>query len=95
MIDLQNIKIESGNVPQDIVDNLKTIFTTPKGTVPFDRNFGIDVSILDEPINLVQGRLTVEFIRNVKQYEPRTKIKEISFEMINNNVIPKVRIEAA
>lgn len=92
MINLDNISITGTN--KDIIDNLKTIFTTPQGTVPFDRSFGIDISILDEPINLAQGRLTVEFIKKVQLYEPRVKVKEVTFELDkNNNYLPKVRVE--
>lgn len=92
MIDLNNTDIEGTS--GDIIDNLKTIFTTPQGTVPFDRNFGIDISILDEPMNLAQTKLTVEFIRKVQVYEPRVKVREVTFILDeNNNYVPKVRVE--
>ena len=92
MIDLS--KMEITGTTSDIAKTLKTIFSTPQGTVPFDRNFGIDISILDEPSNLAQGKLTVEFARKVQLYESRVKVKEIIFSIDdNNNLIPKVRFE--
>ncbi len=92
MIDLTNTSI-SGTT-SEISNTLKTIFTTPQGTVPFDRNFGVDMSILDEPVNLAQGKLIVEFARKVQLYEPRVKIKEVNFVTDdNNNLVPKVRVE--
>lgn len=94
MIDIQSVQIQGTNLSSDVITTLTTIFTTPKGTVPFDRNFGIDISILDEPVNLAKGRLTVEFIREVQQYEPRASVKEVTFTLDeNNNLIPKVRVE--
>jgi phage baseplate assembly protein W len=92
MINLTNTSI-SGTT-SEISNTLKTIFTTPQGTVPFDRNFGVDMSILDEPVNLAQGKLIVEFTRKVQLYEPRVKIKEVNFVTDdNNNLVPKVRVE--
>lgn len=92
MIDLSSLTITG--TTSEIANTLKTIFTTPQGTVPYDRNFGIDMSILDEPINLAQGRLTVEFVRKVQLYEPRVNVKEVNFIADdNNNLIPKVRVE--
>lgn len=92
MINLTNTSI-SGTT-SEISNTLKTIFTTPQGTVPFDRNFGVDMSILDEPVNLAQGKLIVEFTRKVQLYEPRVKVKEVNFVTDdNNNLVPKVRVE--
>lgn len=93
MIDIQNVQID-GNITDDILDCLKNILITPAGTVPFDRNFGIDMSIIDEPLNLAEGKLIVEFTRKIQQYEPRVKIKQVIFSLDkNNNLIPKVSVE--
>lgn len=92
MINLNNTTI--AGTTSNIAKTLKVLFTTPEGTVPFDRNFGINMSILDEPINLIQGKLTVEFIRKVQIYEPRVKVKEVTFcSDDNNNLVPKVSVE--
>lgn len=91
MININNTVITGTTA--DVAETLKNIFTTPQGTVPWDRNFGIDMGILDEPINLAQGKLTVEFMKQVQLYEPRAKVKEVIFESNDNNLIPKVRVE--
>lgn len=97
MIDLHGIQIFDIGLTsnQEAIRNLKVIYTTPQGTVPFDRAFGIDISILDEPLNIAKGKLTVEFINKAKQYEPRVKVKEVLFviDSENGNIIPKVVIE--
>lgn len=95
MIDLEATTIE-GTVSYmpEVAETIKVIITTPKGTVVFDRNFGIDMTILDEPINLVQGLLIVEMIKQIQLYEPRVRVKEITFTIDeNNNLFPKVRVE--
>lgn len=92
MIDLEGTTI-TGTI-SEISETINTIITTPKGTVPLDRNFGIDISILDKPINLAQGLLTVEIIKQVQLYESRVSVKEVTFTPDeNNNLIPKVRVE--
>lgn len=78
----------------EISENINNIISTPEGTVPFDRDFGIDTSLLDEPINLAQGLITVEIIKKVQLYEPRVNVKEVIFITDDdNNLIPKVRVE--
>jgi len=92
MIDLNGTTVIG--TTSEISENINNIISTPEGTVPFDRNFGMDMSLLDEPINLAQGLITVEIIRKVKLYEPRVNVKEVTFESDdNNNLIPKVRVE--
>lgn len=97
MIDLNNVQIAdigaTGN--SEILRNLKIIYTTPQGTVPFDRGFGIDVSILDEPMNIAKGKLTVELINQTKKYEPRAIVKQVTFDIDidNSKITPKVVVE--
>lgn len=93
MINLDNTVI-TGTTSNEIIQNINNIITTPQGTVPLDRNFGIDISILDEAINLVPGKLTVELVKKIQLYEPRVKVKEVTFTADEyGNLIPKVRVE--
>ena len=46
MIDTSGVKIIFDAIGSDeILQNLRTLYTTPQGTVPFDRDFGIDFKI--------------------------------------------------
>lgn len=94
MIDIKSTIISSDNGDEDkeIIDNLKNIFTTPQGTVPFDREFGIDMSIVDDPVNIAKDEIIVEFIRKAQIYEPRAEIKEVTFLNNGDDLIPKVRV---
>ncbi|WP_297429328.1 GPW/gp25 family protein [Clostridium sp.] len=92
MINLNDVTITG--TTSEIAENINNIISTPEGTVPFDRNFGIDMSLLDEPMNLATGLITVEIIRKVQLYESRVSVKEVTFESDDNdNLIPKVRVE--
>ena len=48
---------------EEIHQNLRTILTTARGSVPLDRNFGIDMSVIDLPIPLYKAKLTEIFMR--------------------------------
>ena len=74
--------------------SIKNIDLSPAGTVPFDREFGIDYNLLDYPLPIAQGRLIVEYIEKTRKYEPRVSVKEVNFELNEDgNLIPKVVIE--
>jgi phage baseplate assembly protein W len=78
----------------EVIQNVRTIITTPSGTVPFDRDFGIDQSLLDLPIREARARLTVEYIEKIKAYEPRANIKSISFTANKHGQLtPKVVVD--
>lgn len=82
------------NAAQDTIDRIQRLFSTPAGTVPWDRNWGISTAVLDNPPAAVQGALLVEYIKKLKMYFPTLKISSISFSYSDNGskVIPKVVI---
>ena len=81
----------------EIRQNVRVILTTSVGTVPLDRDFGVDLSVLDKPINIAKTLLTVEYIKKIKKYEPRAKVQSVTFEhdALNGNFYPKVVIGLA
>jgi len=63
--------------PEEVLQNVRVILDTPKGTLPLDRNFGVDWSIVDLPIPVAFQRLKAEIVKAVEKYEPRAVINEI------------------
>ena len=97
-IDIQNAKIDfAATGPAEILRNVRMIITTLAGTVPFDREFGINTDFLDLPLSQAQGRLTIEYIEKIRRYEPRVKVEEVTFtqDPLNGVIIPKVVISFA
>jgi len=95
MINASDVEINfnaSGN--DEIYQNILVIFTTPAGTVTFDRDFGVDMSFLDAPLDLAKAKLTMEYINKVKKYESRAEVTEISFtiDASSGYLVPKVVI---
>ena len=50
---------------EEILQNIAMILTTSKGSVPLDRNFGIDMSALDLPLEMAQNICTAQIIEAI------------------------------
>ena len=64
---------------KQIVRNVQTILTTPLGTCPLYREFGLDVSYLDHPLDLAQNLFAVAAMEAVERWEPRVRVISVSF----------------
>lgn len=63
----------------DVLRCLRTLYSTPVGTVALDRNFGLDWSVLDLPTEIAKGRLTIEIIEKTRKYESRVDVVKVYF----------------
>ncbi len=70
----------SDNLPDDVLKRLEVLFATPKGSVVFDREFGLSPDIIDLPMNLARIRLTEDMHNLIKKYEPGYQLKEVLLE---------------
>ena len=84
-MDLSGIEISSkyGDSTEaerkEIIRNVQTILTTPLGTCPLYRDFGLDVSCLDHPLDLAQNLFAVAAMEAVERWEPRVQVTSVSF----------------
>lgn len=53
---VQGIDFAPTSEAAEILQNIRTIITTTKYSVPLDRDFGINADMLDLPINVAQAR---------------------------------------
>lgn len=91
--DPEIIDIAPKNDVNEILQNVRTILATTKGTIPLDRDFGIDGSVIDMPTMQAQAYLTNEIFQAIRRYEPRVSIDNITFDgEISGKLIPKVVI---
>lgn len=67
------------SIIEEVTQNVRTIISTLKGSVPLDRTFGIDGSIIDRPIQIAQAMMRQDIVNAIRQYEPRAVIVSISF----------------
>ena len=69
---------------EEILQNVKMILLTVKGTCPLDRNFGLPFDILDTPINK-SAAITAAVAKAINQYEPRARLKSLTFSVLFSN----------
>lgn len=79
------------NEHKEILQNVITICTTLKGSVPMDREIGVSPKIIDEPVNIARAKISSEIIDAVRKFEPRAKVTRLNFEEDENGEM-KVRI---
>lgn len=82
MIDAGNITIRfdyDSPEQEDISRCLRTLYATRKGSQPLDRNFGLDWSFIDKPLPVAQQEYAFEVIKKTREYEPRVKVKEVTY----------------
>ncbi len=82
-----------------VIQNVRTILATVRGTVPLDRTFGIDDTIVDTPAPVAQARLTGAVIEAVERWEPRVKVVKVTWVRLDNSetadgrMVPRVRVK--
>lgn len=91
------ILIEAGDVDDDtreeVYRNLQVLYGTETGEQALDRDFGIDIDILDNPQETAKALLTAEFVRKTEQYEPRVRVVKVEWTVNNakdGGIVPKV-----
>lgn len=88
------ITFQPATLAEEIIQNVRIIITTPKFSVPLDRNFGIDYSCLDKPQHIAEARLVEDIISSIAKYEPRAEVTGITFTANNDGLlIPKVQVK--
>jgi len=82
--------------PEDIMRCLRNLVLTPMGTVPLDREFGLDLNFVGLPIGTAQNLLAIELIDKVDRYEPRASVKEVELNTTTDGrITAKVVITSA
>lgn len=98
--DTRPLVIAPETVAEEVTQNVAVILATPKGSVPLDRDFGLDFNLVDKPEPRAKALMAVEIVRQVTRYEPRARVlavdwKETETEAMDGRLIPLVKIEVA
>ena len=64
---------------REIARNVQTILSTPLGTCPLYRDFGINVVMVDQPIDVAQNLYAVTVMEAVERWEPRVQVERVTF----------------
>lgn len=92
--DTVKVEFAPATIVEEVLQNVRTIVTTIKYSVPLDRGFGIDGEVVDLPVHVAQAKLTNEIFRAIRRYEPRAEIKGIRFEAnLDGRLVPTLEVE--
>lgn len=78
----------------DILEKCEFLLTLIKGTIPMNRDIGMDPGIVSQPLYIAQQMYTMSAIETIEKYETRAIVEEVQFETTAGagNMIPKVRL---
>lgn len=76
----QAIVIAPASEAAEVAQNVRMILTTPKGSVPLDRDFGLDFDVVDQPMPRARALMEVEIVEQVGRYEPRARVLAIRWQ---------------
>ena len=90
-----NIVFEKSLTRHDAISRQLTILLgTRAGEQALDRNFGLDWSFLDQPLEVAKAMLSAEIITKVSKYVPTVAVSNIEYTADNNgNLTPTVSVE--
>jgi hypothetical protein len=78
----------------EIFQNIKFIVLTEYFSVPLDREFGMDYSMVDKPMRVAEAIFAQEVAMKISLYEPRAQFREINYkeDMLSGKLAPSIRI---
>lgn len=97
MIQIDGVKVVMNSeyeiaLRQEILEKVLFLLSCVKGTIPYNREIGLDPDIISVPPYIAQNLYTVSAIDLIEQFEPRASVEEIIFEIAadSGNFYPKV-----
>jgi len=86
-------ELEPRTLEEEVKQNIRFLLSTPKGSVPLNREFGISLELLDNPTPVAKQRLIAEIISAIERWEPRARVTKVWFEEDESGkLVPRVDI---
>lgn len=76
----EDVSFQPSSEREEILQNVRTILATRKGSVPLDRDLGLSWEHLDKPYPVARSLMTAAVIEAVESYEPRVRVESVEFE---------------
>lgn len=71
--------VASEIITEDEIENLRILYKTPVGTIPLEREKGIDTTFLSMPTEVAKNMYSVEIIKKTRLYSNNIEVFDISF----------------
>lgn len=68
----------NGAAEREIIRNVEMIMATPLGSSPLYREFGVDTSMLDKPLDVARSLYAVAVMEAVDTWEPRARVEQVT-----------------
>mgnify|MGYP001026098762 CR=1 FL=1 len=94
--DLGHLRFNEQETVSSVLQNIAVILSTPKGTVPQYRDFGLDMTFLDKPVPVAKVLMVAPVREAVERWEPRARVLNVSFQTDPaqpGTLIPTVEVE--
>ena len=94
--DLKSIQFNEKNELNAVLQNIAVILSTPMGTVPLYRDFGLDWSFLDKPTPVAKVLMVAPVKEAIQRWEPRAEVLDVlpgSDPSQPGTLIPVVEVE--
>ena len=88
--------LQPQSTAEEIIQCIRCLLATAKGTCFMYRSFGLDASMIDKPINVAKTKFIAEVARAIQTYEPRCRLKSISWqrsEALDGELKPRITID--
>lgn len=76
---LKKINLAPESTVEEVLQNIAMIISTPKFSVPLDRDFGLEQRFIDKPIQTARPILISEVLDAIEEYEPRAEVENVDF----------------
>lgn len=77
---LSSVNFSPESETEEILQNVRTILATSVGSVPLERDFGLNWEHLDKPYPVARSLMTAAIVEAIETYEPRVSVDSVSFD---------------
>lgn len=96
--DLKHLRFNEQETVNSVLQNIAVILSTPMGTVPLYREFGLDWSFLDKPMPIAKVLMVAPVREAIQRWEPRATVLNVFAREDPSRpglLIPTVEVEIA
>ncbi|MDD6088474.1 MAG: GPW/gp25 family protein [Desulfovibrionaceae bacterium] len=76
---MTGINFSPQSTEAEVIQNVRCILATRKGSVPFDRAFGVSWDMLDRPLPVAKAMMIAAVVEAIQEYEPRAEVRGVKF----------------
>lgn len=94
--DLTALSVNETDTVKSVLQNIAVILSTPKGSIPLYRSFGLSMEFLDKPAPVAKVLMISEVREAIEEWEPRATVLGVTFSEDASRpgaLIPTVEVE--